>query len=105
MIQYFLAGIRYALWFVIIAAAMGALYGLLGGLIVEPAIASITVVGVFVMLNLVAAILCLIPALCIKCTISQVLPLQCYIGLSFGFGFVFFIFFAVIKWLPFTIIV
>ena len=53
----FLRGMKYAAYFVIIGGAMGIVYGLFGGNVVSPAVATVSLTGVFVVLNFIVAII------------------------------------------------
>lgn len=49
-------GFRYALWVLLITALMGALYGLISGIIIPPAVFAVIYTAVFVILNFVMAL-------------------------------------------------
>jgi hypothetical protein len=53
-------GFRYAWWFVLIGAVMGALYGMFSGIFIQPAVFVILFSTVFVVLNFVVALISLL---------------------------------------------
>lgn len=84
------AGFRYALWFVLISAVMGVLYGLFSGIVLQPAVFAIVYTAVFVLLNFVVAL----PVWCFN--LIFLMPfgkgsrgIQRYFALSLSFAVVF----------------
>ena len=96
----YISGIKYALIFMLVAAVMGVLYGLISGVIIKPALFSITLLGVFVSVNLLFAIIAMVPFLVMKIAKRQTTKISRYIGLSFGFFTVFFPFFILLRFTP-----
>jgi len=96
----FSLGIRYALWFIAVAAAMGVLYGLIGGVIIYPAIISVIIVGIFATINFVLSLLTVIPMLILRLLGKRPNTLIRYFSFSLAFFLVFLPFFALVKVLP-----
>ncbi|MDN5202769.1 hypothetical protein QQ008_15375 [Fulvivirgaceae bacterium BMA10] len=86
----FIAGVKYAGIFMVIVSIMGALYGLISGVVFGPAIFAITIVGVFVSMNFAVAIASLVPYLLLVVSKRKARLLARYIALSIGFFIVFF---------------
>jgi uncharacterized iron-regulated membrane protein len=95
-VSYFLQqlgyGFKYALWILLITAAMGALYGMAAGIIVQPVVFGIAFTTVLVVINFSVA------ALCFLINVVFLLPfrkgskmLLRYFSLSLGFCVVFLI--------------
>lgn len=97
------SGLKYGFIFMGASGLMGALYGIWSGIVFEPAVFAITIVGVFVAMNFSVSLLACIPwgigRIVSKNNLSL---LSKYIGLSFGFFTVFFPYFILLKLIPFT---
>ncbi|MCH2043242.1 MAG: hypothetical protein MK212_03820 [Saprospiraceae bacterium] len=103
MFVQFKRGLKYALIFMVIAAIMGALFGLISGIILQPAIVSITFVGIFSAINYAVAILSLIPLLVLSLIGKKTVALKRYFALSSGFICVYLPLFILIKYIPVTL--
>jgi uncharacterized iron-regulated membrane protein len=53
-------GLRYALWTLLIIMVMGVLYGVLSGIVVQPAVFGIAYTTVFVIINFIIALVCFV---------------------------------------------
>ena len=95
--QQFYRGLKYSLLFVAVGAVMGAIYGLFGGRVISPVIFSITLTGIFVVLNffvaLVLGILNFFPALFRRGSAG----IARYFALSSAFLVVYMLFFAFFR--------
>lgn len=93
----FYRGLKYSLLFVAVGAAMGAIYGLFGGRVISPMVFSITLTGIFVVLNffiaLVLGILNFFPALFRRGSAS----IARYFALSSAFLVIYLLFFAFFR--------
>ncbi|MFT4032280.1 MAG: hypothetical protein QM669_07660 [Siphonobacter sp.] len=58
-------GFGYALWFVILGGLSGALYGLLAGILIQPAVFTILFCGTLAVLNFIVALVIFLIGLCI----------------------------------------
>ncbi|MEL7342953.1 MAG: hypothetical protein AAGM67_20890 [Bacteroidota bacterium] len=86
-------GMRYALWVLLISAAMGAFFGAFGGIVWQPMLFIPLLLGTLVCLNSVFALLCTLPWLIFRLRGKEVRYWPRYIGLSTGFLLVFAAFF------------
>lgn len=95
--SHFILGVKYALYFMAVAAVMGFIYGAFGGIWIAPVFVSVSYVGIFVVINFVFAfifgVLNLIPGIFGKG--SQ--RLFRYFTFSLAFLLVFLAYFAVLK--------
>ncbi|MEO1256344.1 MAG: hypothetical protein AAFY41_15855, partial [Bacteroidota bacterium] len=96
-VNHFTLGIKYALYFMIVAAAMGFIFGAFGGIWLAPVFVAISYVGIFVTLNfafaLVLGIINLFPALFKKGSKR----LARYFSFSLAFLLLFLTYFAILK--------
>ncbi|MEM7660323.1 MAG: hypothetical protein AAF399_29730 [Bacteroidota bacterium] len=102
-IPLFRRGLIYALYFMLIAAVMGAVYGLISGVILQPALFSVAMVGVFVSVNAVIALLLALPMLGFRIFGRKMVAGERYLTFSLAFLVVFLPYFAVLKVLPFAV--
>ena len=93
----FKRGIKYGLIFMLFAIIMGFMYGIIGGQILRPTLAFITIIGIFASINFAFAMLALVPFLIWK---KKRRILRKYIGISFGFVVVYFPLFILLKLIP-----
>ncbi|SDM18534.1 hypothetical protein [Siphonobacter aquaeclarae] len=90
-------GLRYAAWFAAIAAAFGFCYGLISGIVWQPAVFAVLFTGTLASLNFVVAVLCLLVHLGGLPFGKGSRRLVRYFGLSLGFFLVYLSFFGLIK--------
>ena len=86
-----------------IAAIMGALYGLFGGLFLKPALVSVMIVGIFVAINFVFALLSVLPNVIVQFLRKKEVRLTRYFTFSLAFFLVFFPYFVLLKLVPVTL--
>ncbi|GAB3793816.1 hypothetical protein GCM10028819_06080 [Spirosoma humi] len=91
------AGIRYALFFLIIAFAMGVLFGLFGGLLFQPGLFATSLVGIFCLMNFPFALLAALINLILAAFKRSLQPVYRYFGLSLGFAVVYLLYFYVLH--------
>ncbi|WP_234736657.1 hypothetical protein [Tellurirhabdus bombi] len=87
------SGIRYALYFMAVGFVMGAIYGVFGGLIFEPALFATSLIGVFCIVNFLVAIPAVTLNLVLAVFKKSSRPIYRYFGLSLGFAIVYLLFF------------
>lgn len=96
-VSHFIRGSKYALYFMVVAALMGFIYGAIGGIWIAPAFVSVSYVGIFVVINFVFALILgmlnLLPGIFGKG--SQ--RLFRYFTFSLAFLLVFLVYFAILK--------
>jgi len=96
-INHFNLGFKYALYFMVVAALMGFIYGAFGGIWIAPAWVAVSYVGIFVLINFAFAFLLgmlnLIPAIFGRSSKR----LTRYFSFSLAFLVVFFAYFAILK--------
>jgi len=94
----FLLGFKYAGYFIVIAALMGAIYGVFGGRIISPMFVGVAYLGIFVLLNLPFAIIAgfinIFPSLFKKGRPRMTR----YVAMSLSFSMVFLSYFLLIKY-------
>jgi hypothetical protein len=93
-----LFGVKYALLFFALAGLMGAIFGLFGGIFVSPALAFITIVGVFVILNFLVAVVVQIINLLLYPFKKSSKKITKYFTYSLSFLFVFGLYFLFMKY-------
>lgn len=90
-------GLRYAALFALIAAAFGFFYGLVAGIVLQPAVFAILFTGTLASLNFAVALLCLLVHLSGLPFGKGSRLLVRYVGLSLGFFLVYLSFFGLLK--------
>lgn len=97
-------GIRYAMIFMLIAAAMGFIFGIFGGVILQPMLFSIVIVGIVVCMNFVISLIIVpLPMLLGKILKKKTNDIVRYFALSLGFFIVYFPVFVILRLLPFAV--
>ncbi|PWJ43222.1 hypothetical protein BC781_102771 [Sediminitomix flava] len=96
-------GLKYGLIFMLIAASMGFLYGLLSGVILQPMFFAVVIVGVFVSINFSISLVSIIPWIIMRLSRKKAHLLQRYISISLAFFTVFFPIFIFLKLFPINI--
>lgn len=91
------AGIRYALYFMVIGFIMGMIYGLFGGVYIVPGLFAVALIGIFCVMNFVVALLAAIVNLILALIKKSNRRVFRYFGLSLGFVVVFLLFFYAIH--------
>lgn len=87
------SGASYALCFIVIAFFMGVIYGAFGGLTLEPALFSVSLVGIFCVLNFTVSVIAALVSAPLLMLRKNVTPLFRYFGLSLGFAVVYLTYF------------
>ena len=85
----FKSGLRYALYFMAISFVMGSIYGVFGGLLIEPALFTTSLVGMFCILNFIFAIIAAFINSIFFIFKKGIKSVFRYFGLSLGFALVF----------------
>lgn len=93
-------GLRYALIFLLVSAAMGLVYGLFGGILWQSALFSVTTVGLFAVINFAVACLVAVPLVPYRAWRGGAAWFVRYFGYSLAFVLVFFPVFVFIELLP-----
>lgn len=96
-------GLKYGMVFMAVSAVMGFLYGLFGGLFLQPALVAFTCVGVFAAIFFILSLIALVPALLMKLAGVSISKYLIFLGISIGFVLVYLPFFILIKMLPYTL--
>jgi len=95
--SHFILGIKYALYFLVVSAIMGFIYGAFGGIWLAPAFVAVSYVGIFVLINFVFAfvlgVLNLLPSIFGRGSKT----LSRYFLFSLAFLVVFLAYFAILK--------
>lgn len=87
------SGVRYALYFLGIAFVMGLVYGVFGGLVLEPGLFATSLVGIFCIINFPVSILAVLVNLVLALFKKSSPPVYRYFGLSLGFAIVYLAYF------------
>ncbi|MEL7120444.1 MAG: hypothetical protein AAFO07_13420 [Bacteroidota bacterium] len=90
-------GAKYALWFVLLGAVMGLIYGAFGGVLLQPALFSVAITGIMVVLNFIIALIVFLPNVLFMIFKRSSKLIHRYFGLSLGFLIVYLAFFALLK--------
>lgn len=90
-------GVRYASWFVLLGAGMGALYGLLTGYVLAPALFVVVFCGVLVLLNVLPTIMVLLLNLLLAPFGGARRTRVQYVVMSLSFLAVYLLVFALLK--------
>lgn len=91
-VQQLKCSFKYALWTLLITAVMGALYGILSGIVIQPAVFGIAFTTVLVVLNFLVALLCIVFNIIFLVPFKKGSRLVVkYFSLSLGFFVVFFV--------------
>lgn len=93
----FRSGLKYALYFMVISFVMGTIYGVFGGLFIEPALFATSLVGMFCILNFIFAILAAIVNSLLFIFRKGNKSVYRYFGLSLGFALVFLSYFYLLH--------
>jgi len=88
-------GIRYAGWFILVGAGMAGLYGAIGGIILQPMVYIILLMGLVVMMNGLLGLLLAGIFGCMRLLGRNSPKLKRYLGLSLGFVLVFGVIFLI----------
>lgn len=91
------SGASYALYFMVIAFFMGAIYGAFGGLTLEPAFFSVSLVGIFCVLNFIVSVIATLLGAPLLMLRKDVTPLFRYFSLSLGFAVVYLTYFYLLH--------
>lgn len=59
-IQTMKSGFGYALWFILISAVMGALYGVISGIVIQPAVFTIAFCTILIAMNFAVSVICIL---------------------------------------------
>lgn len=97
-----LRGLKYGLVVLFISGLFGFLFGLFDGQFIKPALVSMTLIGLFVVVNFILSILLWLPTALLFALKKSVQPLVKYIGISLGFVVVFMPFLLLMKYIPFN---
>lgn len=90
-------GIRYGLYFLAVGFGMGAIYGLFGGLFLQPALFATSLIGIFCLMNFPASVVAILVNLLLALFKKSSRPVYRYFGLSLGFALVYLLFFYVLH--------
>lgn len=90
-------GIRYALYFLGIGFMMGAVYGVFGGLVFQPALFASSLIGIFCLMNFPISVLAMLVNLLLAMFRKSSRPIYRYAGLSLGFALVFLLYFYILH--------
>ena len=96
--SHFALGVRYALYFLVVAAVMGFIYGALGAIWIAPAFVAISYLGIYVIINFVFAFLFALINLFPATFNKGSKRLSRYFAYSFAFLIVFLLYFAILKY-------
>lgn len=87
---YFMKGFKYALMFLIVAFAAGALYGIISGIVIEPALFAVLYTGISICINFIVALIAVVVNLiCLAPFKRSEKSVFKYFTLSFSFLLVF----------------
>ncbi len=100
MYKDFKYGLKYGLIFLVGAVAMGFIYGLIGGVILQPILFSIAAVGIFSSINFIFSVVSLFVGLALYIAGKNPVVICKYVTISFAFMLVYLIFFLIVKLLP-----
>jgi hypothetical protein len=90
-------GIYYALYFLGIGLIMGAVFGLFGGLVLQPALFAASLIGIFCLMNFPASIIAVLVNLILAIFKKSSRPIYRYFGLSLGFALVYITYFYLLH--------